>query len=133
MTDNNIQVTEEFSETIGMNTTLTALILCCKQEIMIAYEKLHIHKHFLTHVNQGNDFGDGGVARLCEGLKTNTTLQTLNLACEDKRTRAHEQVTYETTFPGSCATVNCIEEPGAKTMGEFLKTNTTLTELNLAG
>ena len=65
---------------------------------MNGYEKRLIHKHFLTCVNQGNDFGDGGVARLCEGLKTNTTLQTLNLACEDKRTRAHEQVTYETTF-----------------------------------
>ena len=81
----------------------------------------------------GNKIEHTGATSLGEALKTNTTLQTLNLACEDKRTRAHEQVTYETTFPGSCATVNCIEEPGAKTMGEFLKTNTTLTELNLAG
>lgn len=44
---------------------------------------------FLIHVNQGNDFGDSGAARLCEGLKTNTTLQTLFLSCGDQRTKRY--------------------------------------------
>ena len=67
-----------------------------------------------------------GAKSLCEALKVNTTLKTLNLACENK-TQTNKKGTEERMIG------NEIGDEGAKVMSEMLRVNTTLTELNLEG
>ena len=67
-----------------------------------------------------------------DAFKTNTTLTELNLEGGDKRIHTHDINRHYTFFhfhPKS--TGNYIGETGATSMSEALKSNTTLTELNL--
>ena len=95
---------------------------------------------------------------MSESLKSNTALTKLNLRSEDKRKKTHEwhpstihsfhfsshqqTTTLETqmTFINKSlfsfiftTTDNYIGDTGATSLSESLKSNTTLTELNLSG
>ena len=69
----------------------------------------------------------------CVLLKTNTTLTNLNLSGEDKKKKdtpkdINQQVILHFLF---IQTGNHIGDTGATSLSESLKSNTTLTELNL--
>ena len=81
----------------------------------------------------GNNIGERGATSLSEALKSNTTLTELYLNGEDKR-KAHKRQT-STTHSFSfiiTSTGNKIGDRGATSLSESLKSNTTLTALNLS-
>ena len=77
-----------------------------------------------------NKIGDTGATSLSESLKSNTTLTELNLGCEDKRRHKRHPSTVH-YFLFSSPTGNDIGETGVSSLSESLKSNSTLTELNL--
>ena len=80
-----------------------------------------------------NNIGDAGATSLSEALKSNTTLTQLNLWGEDKK-RRHKR--HPSTIHFSIlitSTDNQIEETGTTSLSESLKSNTTLSKLNLGG
>ena len=80
----------------------------------------------------GNKIGDAGATSLSEALKSNTTLTELDLRCEDKRKKTHKR--HPSTIHSSLfitSTDNNIGATGASSLSEALKSNTTLTKLNL--
>ena len=83
----------------------------------------------------GNKIKGAGATSLSESLKSNTTLTLLNLRSEDKRKKTHKR--HPSTihsFPFLItSTENKIRDAGASSLSEALKSNTTLTELNLNG
>ena len=90
---------------------------------------------FEIELSTDNSIGETGVKSLSESLKSNTTLTQLNLSGEDKRKKAHKR--HPSTihsFPFHItSTGSIIGERGAASLSESLKSNTTLTELNLSG
>ena len=69
---------------------------------------------------------------MSEALKSNTTLTELNLNGEDKRKKTHKKhpPTIHSFFL-FISTDNEIGDTGAASLSEALKSNTTLTELDL--
>ena len=70
---------------------------------------------------------------MSEALKSNTTLTILNLGCDDKRKKTnkwHPSTIHSFSFLFT-PTGNNIRETGATSLSEALKTNTTLTELDM--
>ena len=97
-----------------------------------------IHQQFtllFATLSTVNEIGDTGVVSLSKALKSNTTLTELNLESEDKRRKTHKR--HPSTIHSSLflfnLTGNKIGNTGAKSLGESLKSNTTLTALNLSG
>ena len=79
--------------------------------------------------------GDTEATSLSESLKSNTTLIKLNLSCEDKRKKTHKShpsTIHSFSFLFT-STGNNIGDTGTTSLSESLKSNTTLTELNLYG
>ena len=72
-----------------------------------------------------------GAKSLSEALKSNTTLAKLNLDSEDKRRKTHKR--HASTIHSSIYhfKVNQIGETGAASLSDALKSNTTLTAINL--
>ena len=69
---------------------------------------------------------------MCESLKSNTTLTELNLSGEHKRKKTHKR--HPSTIHSSffiSSTGNKVGDTGAKSLSDALKSNTTLTELDL--
>ena len=82
----------------------------------------------------GNKIGDTGATSLSEALKSNTTLTQLNLGGEDKRRKTQKTLIDNSLFSILItSTGNNIGDTGAASLSESLKSNTTLTELNLDG
>ena len=82
----------------------------------------------------GNEIGDMGATSSSEVLKSNTTLTKLNLSCEDKRKKTQMTSINNLLFSFLfTSTVNKIGDTGAASLSESLKSNTTLTQLNLSG
>ena len=78
----------------------------------------------------------GDVACLTQTLKTNTTLTKPHQCSKDKkkeRKRHPSTIHYSFFLFLFTSTDNKIEERGATSLSEALKSNTTLTELNLWG
>ena len=73
----------------------------------------------------GNKIGVEGAKSLSEMLKVNTSLISLNLRGDEKRTKKKENGI------SIWLTDNKIGREGAESMSEILKENTTLTSLNL--
>ena len=72
---------------------------------------------------------------MSEALKSNTTLKKLNMSRKDKRKHTkdiYQQFPFFFHFLFS-STGNVIGDTGATSLSEALKTNATLTELNLNG
>ena len=81
-----------------------------------------------------NNIGIEGAQSIGEALKTNTSLTSLNLGCEKtektgekEKRHKHDQI----KSPHTTITGNNIGVEGAQSIGEALKTNTSLTSLNL--
>ena len=98
-TGNNIGDTgaTSLSESLKSNTTLTELILGCKDKRKKTHTRYPsaIHSAFLV-TSIGNHIGDTGATSLSESLKTNTTLTELYLSGDDKRRHTkdiHQQTT----------------------------------------
>ena len=68
-----------------------------------------------------------GVKAICEVLKTNTSLTSLNLRCKGKRNGKKEKEKKSDDW----LTDNGVGAEGAKALSEMLKVNTTLTSLNI--
>ena len=67
-------------------------------------------------------------------LKSNTTLMQLGLGCEDKRNNTQMESTNNPLFSILIkSTVNDIGYTGATSLSDALKSNTTLTKLDLSG
>ena len=84
-----------------------------------------------------NNIGDIGAKSLSDALKTNTTLIGLNLSCEHKR--KEKKKTQIGTINNSLSSVfiqssdNELGDTGATSLIDALKSNTTLTQLDLEG
>ena len=119
------------SEALKSNTTLTELILGCKDKRKKTHTRYPsaIHSAFLV-TSIGNHIGDTGATSLSESLKSNTTLTKLNLGREDKR-RHTKDIHNGSLFLSLGMNRNKIGDTGAKSLSEALKSNTTLTKLNL--
>ena len=81
-----------------------------------------------------NDIGEKGVILLSEALKSNTTLIELNLGREDKRKKTHKDIHQQIALIFLLISTDTkIGDTGATSLSEALKSNTTLTKLNLRG
>ena len=80
-----------------------------------------------------NKIGDEGARGLGDALKTNTTLTTLDLSREQQDHKETQQEQGKHNGMRSDWADNGIGDEGARVLGGALKTNTTLTELNLWG
>ena len=82
----------------------------------------------------GNEFGDTGATSLSDALKSNTTLTTLNLSGEDKRKKTHKRhpSTIHSSFLITLTDNGKFGDSGAVPLSEALKSNTTLTKLDLS-
>ena len=122
------------SDALKSNTTLTELDLRCEDKRKKTHKRhtSTIHSFFLIK-STVNNIGDTGATSLSEALKSNTTLIELNLIRKDKRHTkdTHQQFTLFSIR--NTSTGNKIGDKGAKSMSESLKSNTTLTELDLSG
>ena len=79
-----------------------------------------------------NNIGDTGATSLSEALKSNTTLTQLNLWCEHKKKQHANGINQQSLlFHSHKKTGNKIGETGRTSFSEALKSNTTLTKLNL--
>ena len=121
------------SESLKSNTTLTALDLRSEDK----RKKTHkdIHQQFTLSFlfsSTDNEIGDTGATSLSESLKSNTTLTRFNLSCEDIRKKTQKDIHKQFTLV-LLTTDNKIGERGATSLSESLKSNTTLTELDLNG
>ena len=80
-----------------------------------------------------NNIGDTGITSLSEALKSNTTLIKLYLGGENKRRHQRHTSTIH-FFPFLLiSTDNWSGETGVTSLSEALKSNTTLTKLDLSG
>ena len=70
---------------------------------------------------------------MSESLKSNTALTALYLEGEDKRKTHKASINNSLFLFLITSTDNKIGDTGAKSLGKALKSNTTLTELNLWG
>ena len=77
--------------------------------------------HKQNNTTLGNDIGPDGAKCISEGLKENSGLRTLDIGCKSSNTTTKNHKTF---------IANDIKY-GARALGDALKTNTTLTELNL--
>ena len=88
----------------------------------------------MSNKPKGNIIGDTGATSLSGSLKSNTTLTELDLGREDKRKKTHKRhpsAIHSFSFFFS-STVNRIGDTGATSLSESLKSNTTLTKLDLS-
>ena len=89
----------------------------------------------MYHYSIGKWVGEREAISLSESLKSNTTLTILNLRSDNKRKKAHTRHPSAIhSFPFLfTSTDNNIRDTGAKSLSESLKSNTTLTILDLSG
>ena len=121
-------------ESLKLNTTLTVLNLECEDKRK--KDTRDIHQQFtlcISLLSIDNKIGDTGATSLSEALKSNTTLTKLNLCRDNKRKKTHKR--HPSTihsFPFIFTpTDNNVGDTGAASLSESLKSNTTLTELDL--
>ena len=80
-----------------------------------------------------NEIGEAGATSLSESLKSNTTLTEFHLCGKDKRKKTHKRhpsANHSFHFH-FISTDNNIGERGTTSLSEALKSNTTLTKLDL--
>ena len=96
-------------------------------------KKTSINNSLSLFISTGNKIGNRGATSLSKSLKSNTTLTELYLSCEDKRKKTHKRHQQFILSLIFTFTVNKIRKRGAISLNESLKSNTTLTKLNLGG
>ena len=81
----------------------------------------------------GNNIGDAGTTSMSDALKSNTTLTKLNLWSEEKRNDTLKAFTEKPLYSLLIqSTDNAIGGTGATSLSDALKSNTTLTKLDLS-
>ena len=90
---------------------------------------IHSSRFFAT---KGNNIEDTGATSLCKALESNTTLNTLKMISEDKRMHTKTSINKSLFSFLFASTVNKIGDTGAISLSESLKSNSTLSELNLS-
>jgi Ran GTPase-activating protein (RanGAP) involved in mRNA processing and transport len=80
----------------------------------------------------GNRFGDTGAQSLAEGLKVNRTLTTLSLSCMFIQHNSRQLCDVLVCVMSDWGSANSIGEAGALALAEALKTNLSLTTLDLS-
>ena len=82
-----------------------------------------------------NNIRERGTTSLSEALKSNTTLAQLYLSCEDKKKEDTQKTFINNSLFSflSTSTDNGIGDTGATALSEGLKSNTTLSKLDLSG
>ena len=125
--------TTSLSESLKSNTKLKKLNLSSEDKKDIQKTSINNSLFPFLYSSTGNKIGDAGATSLSESLKSNTTLTQLNLSGKDQRKNTHKDIRQQITlFPFLfTSTDNDIGERGATSLSESLKSNTTLTELNL--
>ena len=83
------------------------------------------------HKQADNEIGAEGASALSDALKTNTTLQSLNLRCEQNE-RGEDGLIADIVNNKHQQAVDGIGAEGASALSDALKTNTTLQSLDLA-
>ena len=78
-----------------------------------------------------NDIGDTGATSLSDALKSNTTLTKLNLFSQHKRNNTQMTPINNPLFSTLKSTANNIGDTGATSLSDALRSNTTLTRLDL--
>ena len=119
------------SELLKTNTTLTWLDLSSLIDCFCFFQSF-VHGLFPFYLI-GNEIQEAGAASLSESLKVNTTLSYLNLICKQlgpgfQNTKKEVNRCFLDVLTG-----NKIGDTGATAISDALKTNTTLTELDLGG
>ena len=88
-----------------------------------------------NNASTDNTIGARGATSLSESLKVNTTLVEIDLSGKKQRKKTHKR--HPSTihsFPFIItSTGNKVGDTGVASLSEALKSNTTLTELNLSG
>ena len=137
-TDNDIGDTgvTSLSEALKLNTTLTELNLSGKDKRKKT-QKTSINTSLFSFLctTTDNNIGERGATSLSEVLKSNTTLTQLYLGGEDKRKNTHKRnpSAIDSFLFLFTTTGNHIGDTGAASFSEALKSNTTLTKLDLSG
>ena len=136
-TENNIGKigTTSLSEALKSNTTLTELNLSCEHKRnntqMISTKT---NNSFIIIQSTENNIKEEGTAALSDVLKSNTTLIQLDLNREHKRNNTQMISISNSLFSFfTKSTDNWIGKRGATLLSDALKSNSTLTELNLRG
>ena len=89
---------------------------------------------FRDHETTGNGIGERGAMSLGDVLKSNTTLTALDLSCYDKEKTTPKLHPSNNPFSVLIkSTGNGIGETGATSLSDALKSNKSLTQLNLSG
>ena len=107
------------------NTPITEPVLWARRK----RERRMNCKHF-QHQRADNRIGNKGTKSLSEALKTNTTLQSLNLGCEQEESVQDGWIGDITNNQHQQAG-NWIGAGGARALSEALKTNTSLVSLSI--
>ena len=82
-----------------------------------------------TNIWTENGIGKVGTAALCEALKVNTTLYTLDISCTGEKQLTAKGLSWlSLRFTG-----NKIRKAGGVALGELLKVNTSLKSLRAGG
>ena len=122
------------SDALKSNTTLTALNLEGEHKRNNTQMISINNPLFSIHIKSiGNKIGETGTTSLSDALKSNTTLIELNLSGENKRNNTQMISTNNPFFfIIIISTDNAIGERGATSLSDALKSNTTLTKLDLS-
>ena len=135
--DNDIEdtIAESLSETLKSNTTLTKLDLSGDDKRKKTHKRhiSTIHSFSILITSTDNEICETGVKALSEALKSNTTLTKLNLDGVGKKKEGTQKISINNSFVSvlKSSTANKVRDTGATSLSEALKSNTTLTELDL--
>ena len=123
------------SEALKSNTTLTGLNLSGEHKRNNT-EMACINKPLLfsrlKRKQTGNNIGEKGTKPLSDALKSNTTLTELDLRGSDKKKPCTNDIHQKSLFSIlNQITENKLQDKGATSMSDALKSNVTLKILNL--
>ena len=122
------------SDALKSNTTIAQLYLICEDKRNNTQISSINNLHFSIFIkSSGNDIGERGAISLSDALKSNTAITQLDLICEDKRNNTQMASISNLHFSIlNKSSGNKVGETGATSLSDALKSNTTLTKLNLS-
>ena len=123
------------SDALKSNTTLIVLDLSGDDKKDNTQMASINNPHFFIPIKStDNSIGDTGASSLSDALKSNKTLTQLYLRREHKRNNAQMASINNQLFSFFAeSTGNMIGDAGRASLRDALKSNTTLTKLNLSG
>lgn len=136
VTDNRVELegVKALSEMLKVNTTLKTLGIAGIILIASFFNTLLFHMFLFGIWLTESKIGDAGAIALCKALvgpKANTTLTTLNIACECSFMNTHFETTNTLILFCDVNTAGNIQKAGCEELGEMLQKNKTLIKLGL--